>query len=65
MSSTIIYFYFSLKEELDAEYQKRLEENKRIAEEITAKKRAKRLKKKNNQRAKKLLSMNYMFWVKI
>lgn len=41
----------SIQEQLDDEYQEKLEENRRIAEEKTAKKRAKRLKKK--QRAKK------------
>ncbi|XP_061395388.1 PRKR-interacting protein 1 homolog [Musca vetustissima] len=41
----------SLQEQLDDEYQQKIEENRRKAEEKTAKKRAKRLKKK--QRAKK------------
>ncbi|OWR46640.1 PRKR-interacting protein 1 [Danaus plexippus plexippus] len=36
----------SEKEKLDEEYQRKLEENKKIADEKTAKKRAKRLKKK-------------------
>lgn len=52
----MIYFYFLyllilsriifLQEKLDEEYQRKLEENKKIADEKTAKKRAKRLKKK-------------------
>ncbi|XP_076237530.1 PRKR-interacting protein 1 homolog [Calliopsis andreniformis] len=41
------------KELLDAEYHRKLEENKKIAEEITAKKRAKRLKKKQKWKQKK------------
>ncbi|OAD62958.1 PRKR-interacting protein 1 like protein [Eufriesea mexicana] len=41
------------KELLDAEYHRKIEENKRIAEEITAKKRAKRLKKKQKWKQKK------------
>ncbi|XP_043520685.1 PRKR-interacting protein 1 homolog isoform X2 [Frieseomelitta varia] len=41
------------KELLDEEYHRRIEENKRIAEEITAKKRAKRLKKKQKWKQKK------------
>ncbi|XP_006609488.1 PRKR-interacting protein 1 homolog [Apis dorsata] len=41
------------KELLDAEYHKKIEENKRIATEITAKKRAKRLKKKQKWKQKK------------
>ncbi|XP_064486896.1 PRKR-interacting protein 1 homolog [Ornithodoros turicata] len=38
------------EEQLDAEYKQRLEENKRKAEERTAKKRAKRLKRKQNMK---------------
>ncbi|XP_013108719.2 PRKR-interacting protein 1 homolog [Stomoxys calcitrans] len=41
----------SVQEQLDDEYQQKIEENRRLAEEKTAKKRAKRLKKK--QKAKK------------
>ncbi|XP_076624954.1 uncharacterized protein LOC143343689 [Colletes latitarsis] len=41
------------KELLDAEYHKKLEENKKTAEEITAKKRAKRLKKKQKWKQRK------------
>ncbi|XP_060814483.1 PRKR-interacting protein 1 homolog [Bombus pascuorum] len=41
------------KELLDEEYHRKIEENKRIAEEITAKKRAKRLKKKQKWKQKK------------
>ncbi|XP_071859966.1 PRKR-interacting protein 1 homolog [Bombus fervidus] len=41
------------KELLDEEYHRKIEENKRIAEEITAKKRAKRLKKKQIWKQKK------------
>ncbi|KAM7342439.1 PRKR-interacting protein 1 homolog [Cochliomyia hominivorax] len=44
----------SHQEQLDEEYQKKLEENRRLAEEKTAKKRAKRLKKK--KRVKKTKS---------
>ncbi|XP_037949920.1 PRKR-interacting protein 1 homolog [Teleopsis dalmanni] len=43
----------SMKEQLDQEYHEKLENNRRIAEEKTAKKRAKRLKKKNNKKNKK------------
>ncbi|KAL4715457.1 hypothetical protein ACJJTC_015360 [Scirpophaga incertulas] len=43
----------SEKEKLDDEYHRKIEENKRIAEEKTAKKRAKRLKKKKNAKLKK------------
>ncbi|XP_073844880.1 uncharacterized protein [Musca autumnalis] len=46
----------SLQEQLDDEYQQKIEENRRKAEEKTAKKRAKRLKKK--QRAKKPKQQN-------
>ncbi|XP_053609200.1 PRKR-interacting protein 1 homolog [Plodia interpunctella] len=42
----------SEKEKLDEEYHKKIEENRRIAEEKTAKKRAKRLKKKNKAKPK-------------
>ncbi|XP_031835228.2 uncharacterized protein LOC116428140 [Nomia melanderi] len=45
------------KELLDAEYHLKLEENKRIAEEITAKKRAKRQKKKQKWKEKKKLKL--------
>ncbi|KAJ8687141.1 hypothetical protein QAD02_022935 [Eretmocerus hayati] len=41
------------KELLDEEYHKKLEENKKLAEELTAKKRAKRLKKKQKLKQKK------------
>ncbi|KAK9297229.1 hypothetical protein QLX08_008966 [Tetragonisca angustula] len=41
------------KELLDEEYHRKIEENKRAAEEITAKKRAKRLKKKQKWKQKK------------
>ncbi|XP_012214924.1 PRKR-interacting protein 1 homolog [Linepithema humile] len=41
------------KELLDDEYHQKLEENKRLAEEATAKKRAKRLKKKQARKQKK------------
>lgn len=37
----------SIKEQLDDDYQHKLEDNRRLAEEKTAKKRAKRLKKKH------------------
>ncbi|CAG4971635.1 unnamed protein product [Colias eurytheme] len=42
----------SEQEKLDEEYQRKLEENKRKAEEKTAKKRAKRLKKKQKAKIK-------------
>lgn len=38
---------------MDEEYHRKLEENKRLAEEATAKKRAKRLKKKQGRKQKK------------
>lgn len=41
------------KELLDEEYHRKLEENKRVAEEITAKKRAKRLKRRQKGKQKK------------
>ncbi|XP_003705552.1 uncharacterized protein LOC100876439 [Megachile rotundata] len=41
------------KELLDEEYHRKLEENRRIAEEITAKKRAKRLKRRQRGKQKK------------
>ncbi|XP_032683855.1 PRKR-interacting protein 1 homolog [Odontomachus brunneus] len=41
------------KELLDAEYHQKLEENKKLAEQVTAKKRAKRLKKKQGRKQKK------------
>ncbi|XP_014479428.1 PREDICTED: PRKR-interacting protein 1 homolog [Dinoponera quadriceps] len=41
------------KEFLDAEYHQKLEENKKVADEVTAKKRAKRLKKKQGRKQKK------------
>ncbi|XP_025991997.1 PRKR-interacting protein 1 homolog [Solenopsis invicta] len=41
------------KELLDEEYHQKLEENKKLAEEVTAKKRAKRLKKKQGRKQKK------------
>jgi hypothetical protein len=40
-------------EDLDDEFQRKLEENKKLAELKTAKKRAKRLKKKQNSKIKK------------
>jgi len=40
-------------EELDDDFQKKLEENKNLAESKTAKKRAKRMKKKQNLKKKK------------
>ncbi|KAM3965305.1 PRKR-interacting protein 1 homolog [Aphomia sociella] len=43
----------SEKEKLDDEYHRKIEENRRIAEEKTAKKRAKRLKKKNQAKSAK------------
>ncbi|XP_063825649.1 PRKR-interacting protein 1 homolog [Ostrinia nubilalis] len=43
----------SEKEKLDEEYHRKLEENRRLAEEKTAKKRAKRLKRKKNAKQKK------------
>ncbi|XP_050351121.1 PRKR-interacting protein 1 homolog [Nymphalis io] len=42
----------SEKEKLDDEYHRKIEENKRIADEKTAKKRAKRLKKKQKAKIK-------------
>ncbi|XP_026761828.1 PRKR-interacting protein 1 homolog [Galleria mellonella] len=42
----------SEKEKLDEEYHRKIEENKKIAEEKTAKKRAKRLKKKSKAKVK-------------
>ncbi|XP_034188811.1 uncharacterized protein LOC117608205 isoform X1 [Osmia lignaria lignaria] len=45
------------KELLDEEYHRKLEENKKIAEEITAKKRAKRLKKKQRWKQKKQMKV--------
>lgn len=38
---------------MDTEYHQKLEDNKRLAEEATAKKRAKRLKKKQGRKQKK------------
>ncbi|KZC08575.1 PRKR-interacting protein 1 like protein [Dufourea novaeangliae] len=46
------------KELLDDEYHRKLEENKRVAEEITAKKRAKRQKKKQKWKQKKQLKVS-------
>lgn len=43
----------SLTEKLDDQFQAKLDDNKRLAEEKTAKKRAKRLKKKKNQKKPK------------
>ncbi|XP_015121820.1 PRKR-interacting protein 1 homolog [Diachasma alloeum] len=43
----------SKKELLDEEYQKKIEENKKKAEELTAKRRAKRLQKKQKQKQQK------------
>ena len=45
------------KELLDIEYHEKLEDNKRMAEEITAKKRAKRLKKKQKWKKKKQMKV--------
>ncbi|XP_046965592.1 PRKR-interacting protein 1 homolog [Vanessa cardui] len=42
----------SEKEKLDDEYHRKIEENRRLAEEKTAKKRAKRLKKKQKAKIK-------------
>ncbi|XP_047533339.1 PRKR-interacting protein 1 homolog [Vanessa atalanta] len=42
----------SEKEKLDDEYHRKIEENKRLADEKTAKKRAKRLKKKQKAKIK-------------
>ncbi|KAF7379554.1 hypothetical protein HZH66_014925 [Vespula vulgaris] len=41
------------KELLDAQYHEKLEQNKKLAEEATAKKRAKRLKRKQKMKGKK------------
>ncbi|XP_047367339.1 PRKR-interacting protein 1 homolog [Vespa velutina] len=41
------------KELLDAQYHEKLEQNRKLAEEATAKKRAKRLKRKQKMRGKK------------
>ncbi|CAG9786806.1 unnamed protein product [Diatraea saccharalis] len=46
----------SEKEKLDEEYHMKIEENRKLAEEKTAKKRAKRLKKKKNAKMKRKLS---------
>ncbi|KAG5333823.1 PKRI1 protein, partial [Acromyrmex heyeri] len=46
------------KELLDDEYHQKLEENKRLAEETTAKKRAKRLRKKQGRKQKKFMKAN-------
>lgn len=43
----------SLTEKLDDQFQAKLDDNKRLAEEKTAKKRAKRMKKKKNQKKPK------------
>ncbi|XP_018299673.1 PRKR-interacting protein 1 homolog isoform X2 [Mycetomoellerius zeteki] len=43
------------KEHLDDEYHQKLEENRKLAEEATAKKRAKRLRKKQGRKQKKLM----------
>ncbi|XP_076755009.1 uncharacterized protein LOC143425851 [Xylocopa sonorina] len=45
------------KELLDEEYHRKITENKRIAEEITAKKRAKRLRKKQKWKQKKRMKI--------
>ncbi|RLU24143.1 hypothetical protein DMN91_004353 [Ooceraea biroi] len=45
------------KELLDEQYHHKLEENKRLAEEATAKKRAKRLKKKQRRNQKKRMKI--------
>ncbi|KAK0096905.1 hypothetical protein PV326_003926 [Microctonus aethiopoides] len=44
----------SKKELLDIEYRRKIEENKLLSEQLTAKKRAKRLKKKQNQKKARL-----------
>ncbi|KAL6439418.1 hypothetical protein ACFW04_003927 [Cataglyphis niger] len=46
------------KELLDDEYHQKLEENKRLAEEATAKKRAKRLKKKQGRKQRKQIKIS-------
>lgn len=46
------------KELLDAQYHEKLEQNKKLAEEATAKKRAKRLKRKQKMKGKKKMKMN-------
>ncbi|KYM78592.1 PRKR-interacting protein 1 like protein [Atta colombica] len=46
------------KELLDDEYHQKLEENRRLAEEATAKKRAKRLRKKQGRKQKKFMKAN-------
>uniref|UniRef100_F6QW82 PRKR-interacting protein 1 homolog n=1 Tax=Ciona intestinalis TaxID=7719 RepID=F6QW82_CIOIN len=45
--------YEEKKKNLDEEYMKKQEDNKRLAEEATAKKRAKRLRKKQNTKKNK------------
>lgn len=45
-------------EQLDESYRQKIEENRRKAEEATAKKRAKRLKKKEKLKAKKKMRKN-------
>lgn len=42
---------------MDDEYHQKLEENKRLAEEATAKKRAKRLKKKQGRKQRKQIKI--------
>jgi len=44
-----------IQEQLDADYHKRIEEHRKLADEATEKKRAKRQKKKEKQKAKKKL----------
>ncbi|XP_076678954.1 PRKR-interacting protein 1 homolog [Andrena cerasifolii] len=46
------------KELLDTEYHEKLEDNKRMAEEITAKKRARRLKKKQKWKKNKQMKVD-------
>ncbi|GAB6030082.1 PRKR-interacting protein 1 [Chamberlinius hualienensis] len=46
------------KDDKDVEYHRKIEENKRLAEERTAKKRNKRLKKKERAKQKKLKTDN-------
>lgn len=43
---------------MDDEYHQKLEENKRLAEEATAKKRAKRLKKKQGRKQRKQIKIS-------
>lgn len=53
---TMVDSFLTLQEKLDKEYEEKIDEKKRLADERTARKRAKRLKKKQNRskNAKKL-----------